>query len=265
LDVVDPDVQEEIARELFNANTPDEQQLSKARDELVSVACEPFQDQKTKEQIIKLYHNVDIDNRQPAGSPLSNGESDIIVNSKRIIEKFKQYIYDNKSKNILVKTVCRKSGTYSVITLEQLKKASDILKREPYLLKIEQVWQAYAHVKGSCVKACPAHVFVTDLIPLIQFEVGIIKILEAFAVGVERRYQIWCRGYEKKGRKFIPSQLDFLENLKNCIAENGAIVIEDLDFLPQYRGSGTMRMYQLFGNEMTSIIQDLNKKLMRHK
>jgi type I restriction enzyme, R subunit len=264
LDVVDPDVHEEIARELFNADSPDPQQLVKAHDELVSVACEPFQDHKVRDQLIQLYHKIYTEHQLSGSEPAAETESDMAGNSKKIIETFRRFIYENKSKNMVVKTVWRKSGAYSLITMEQLKKLSDMLKRDPYRLKVEQIWQAYAHLKGPSVKTCPCRVFMTDIIPLIQFEAGIIKILEAFAHGVERRYQGWCHLNEKNGKKFIPAQLDFLETLKNCIAENGTIAIEDLDFLPQYHGSGTMRMYQLFGNEMTSIIQDLNKKLMGH-
>jgi type I restriction enzyme, R subunit len=264
LDVVDLDVQEEIARELFNADSPDPQQLVKAHDELVSVACEPFQDQKVKDQLVQLHYSIYTEHQLAAGGSVSETESDIPGDSKKIIETFRRFIYDNKSKNMVVKTVWRKSGAYSLITMEQLKKLCDILKRDPYRLKVEQIWQAYAYLKGPSVKACPSRIFVTDIIPLIQFEAGIIKILEAFSQGVERRYRSWCHLNEKKGKKFIPSQLDFLETLKNCIAENGTIAIEDLDFLPQYHGSGTMRMYQLFGNEMTLIIQDLNKKLLGH-
>ena len=155
-----------------------------------------------------------------------------------------------------------KSHDGHLITFEQLKLTSAVLKRHPYKLSIEAVWQAYGCLKGSLVKDLPLQATLTDLISLVCFESGAAKTLVPFVQVAERRFLSWQQDQENRGRRFVPGQLDFLNSLKNHIALRGSVSMEDLDFLPQYQGNGAMKMYQLFGTEMEQIVADLNKNLI---
>ena len=55
--------------------------------------------------------------------------------------------------------------------------------------------------------------------------------------------------------------MDWLRLIKDHVISSYHIEIDDLDYTPFDRKGGRGKMYQLFGNEMNEIINELNEVL----
>lgn len=61
--------------------------------------------------------------------------------------------------------------------------------------------------------------------------------------------------------RFTQQQMDWLRKIKEHIVSSYHIELDDLDYTPFDVHSGRGKMYQLFGNEMEQIINELNEVL----
>ena len=61
--------------------------------------------------------------------------------------------------------------------------------------------------------------------------------------------------------RFTPEQLDWLRMIKDHVISSYHLEIDDLDYTPFDGHGGRGKMYQLFGKEMNTIIEELNEVL----
>ncbi|HQL70772.1 MAG TPA: type I restriction-modification enzyme R subunit C-terminal domain-containing protein, partial [Bacteroidales bacterium] len=61
--------------------------------------------------------------------------------------------------------------------------------------------------------------------------------------------------------KFTKEQMDWLYMLKDQIANSVHVALEDLDYTPFDASGGRGRMWQLFGDSMETILEELNEAL----
>ncbi len=81
--------------------------------------------------------------------------------------------------------------------------------------------------------------------------------LEPFAEHVQKRYQEWL----SKQKKFTEEQLHWLEMIKEHIVGSLSIEKDDFDLVPFKPEGGLGKAYQLFGEELYSIMDELNEVL----
>ncbi len=259
LDVVDPDVLEEIAKELFNSEHPTAQQIQSAKKELFNVACLPLYDAGMKKIILDLQNKYETTTQSLL--ELEDNENLELVNekAKNIINRFKKFLQDKKNSINALKGILTKRA--ELVTYENLKQTAEIMSKHPYCLQIETIWLAYQHHKKNIPQNGGKRAM-TDLISLVYYERGMIKQLVPFADIVEERYKAWIKGHHQEEQALLPVQIDFLELLKNYFVKYAFTSLEDLDLAPLQNSGGSMRMYQLFGNRMEEILQNFNRFLM---
>jgi type I restriction enzyme R subunit len=79
---------------------------------------------------------------------------------------------------------------------------------------------------------------------------------------VDRNFRDWL--FKKQAGaalKFTREQMEWLTMLKEQIATSVHIELDDLDYTPFDARGGRGKMWQLFGQEMESIINELNETL----
>ena len=65
----------------------------------------------------------------------------------------------------------------------------------------------------------------------------------------------------KEHNRFTPKQMDWLRLIKEHIVSSYHIELDDLDYTPFDAQGGRGKMYQLFGDQMQEIINELNEAL----
>jgi len=133
----------------------------------------------------------------------------------------------------------------------------DILKtQKPYLAPL-RVWQAYEQIEQ--VSSNPSTELVA-LVSSIRRVTGIDATLTNYEAIVNRNFQEWVFRKQAGALKFSEEQMGWLRLIKDYIATSFYLDSEDLEYEPFGMG-GTIRMYDLFGDEMETIIQELNEAL----
>ena len=136
---------------------------------------------------------------------------------------------------------------------------AEIIKKPPLSLTTEQLWMAYEQLEKSRVRKAGPQKLLTNIISLIRFAIGRADVLEPYTETIERRFRAWLAGQEKAGRTFTPDQKEWLNMIKDRIATSLTVEMDDFE-LPPFQGKGgTFKVYQLFGKELNSILDELNE------
>ena len=102
----------------------------------------------------------------------------------------------------------------------------------------------------------------TALVALIRRVCGIDAKLAPYAETVHRNFQSWImKRHSGSGEKFTGEQLDWLHMVRDHIAMSIHLDREDIDMAPFDAKGGLGRMYQLFGDRMDAVIEELNEAL----
>jgi len=264
LDAVDPDKKLEKAKEIFNTEAPTEEQVKKASEELVKEACVPFDNPEIRNKIIDIKKKTEqiIDTVSKDEVIFAGYDRQAKEKAQTIVDTFKKFIEENKDELTALQLIYSSPYGKRHLTYEAIRKLAEAIRKPPYLLTPELLWQAYEQLEKSKVKGAGPKKLLTNVISLIRFAVGENDILEPFPVIVERRFQEWIDQQERLGRKFTPEQMDWLVLIKNHIAASVSITLDDFELAPFYEKGGAVKASQLFGTELDNVLKELNEVLV---
>ena len=147
------------------------------------------------------------------------------------------------------------------VTYQEIKQLAEAIEKPPYRLTPELLWRAYEQLDESKVRGAGPQKLLTNIVSLIRFTVGQSDILEPFPDMVERRFEHWLAQQESAGRTFTPEQMKWLRMIKDQIARSLSIEMDDFDKAPFYERGGRFKVYTLFGDELTNVLQELTEVL----
>jgi type I restriction enzyme R subunit len=146
------------------------------------------------------------------------------------------------------------------ITYAMLQQVLDILKTDKPKLAPLHVWQAYSQLDNYQGKQPVSEL--TALIGLIRRVCGIDSQLADYDSSVRRNFQTWImRHHAGNPDKFSEEQMAWLQMIRDHIANSYHIEREDLELAPFDGQGGLGKMYQLFGAEMDTVLDELNEAL----
>jgi type I restriction enzyme R subunit len=87
-------------------------------------------------------------------------------------------------------------------------------------------------------------------------------VLTPFADSVTERFNEWLMDKAKGGVKFSSEQLAWLNLIRDHIATAISIDPEDLELSPFNQRGGLGKAHQLFGNQLSTLLDELNLKLV---
>ena len=79
---------------------------------------------------------------------------------------------------------------------------------------------------------------------------------------VDERFQGWLEAKTKSGRKFTEEQVRWLTEIKDHVASSLSIEMEDFDEVPFSQRGGRIKIFQLFGDELSNVLTELNEVLV---
>ena len=113
------------------------------------------------------------------------------------------------------------------------------------------------------MKAAQPKAELTALVSLVRHACGIDQKLAAFDSTIEKNFNTWLfRQHAGNHTRFTPEQIEWLRMIKDHIVSSYHLDLDDLDYTPFDAQGGRGKMYQLFGNDMIAIIDELNEVLV---
>ena len=176
-----------------------------------------------------------------------------------VVKDFTEYIKANKDEIVALSIFYDQPYRRRELTFTMIKDLLEKLKLEKPMLAPHYVWDAYAQlekVKGNSPKND-----LVALVSLIRRVTEIDKTLTPYNKIVDKNFQNWVFGKQAGSLKFTEEQMNWLRMLKDHIATSFHVGVDDLDYTPFDAQGGRGKMWELFGDSMDGIIDELNEKL----
>jgi type I restriction enzyme, R subunit len=180
--------------------------------------------------------------------------------ARGLVQSFEQFIADHKDEITALQILYAKPYKQR-LTFEAVKELADAIEKPPYLWNESQLWQAYAALEASKVKGASGRRILTDLVSLVRFAIHQDNELIPFPERVNANFKAWLAGQEIAGKQFNTDQRRWLEMIRDHIAANLGIEPDDFEYAPFAQEGGLGKVYQLFGDELNTLIEQLNVSL----
>ncbi|MCS5696954.1 type I restriction endonuclease subunit R [Desulfofundulus thermocisternus] len=265
LESLDPDINAQKAREKFRLSEeqePTEEQLDEIEQESMAEALRPFHNPKLRETIIKIKSSLEQVIDEITQDELVEAGFDAAAKEKArsVLENFHRFLEENKDEIEAIQLLY--SRPYRAgLRYRHVKELATAIERNLGIRRPEQqLWRLYEAVEPEKVKGKGGKALV-DLIAIVRHALYPDQPLIPIAQTVEERYQQWLAEQEASGIVFTPEQRKWLDAIKDHIATSLSIDQEDFEEVPFNQMGGLGRVYQLFGDRLPEIIQELNERL----
>ena len=151
-------------------------------------------------------------------------------------------------------------GSKKALHWKELKELAEKIKTPPHCLTPTKIWQAYKQVEDKKVHGRSLNK-ITDFVSLIRFELEKASELEPFNDTVDKRFSRWLSEQRAKGLEFSQEQLNWLEKIKNHIAESVEIIPDDFEYAPFEQMGGLGKANIVFGKKFNETLIELNEAL----
>ena len=255
----DPDAALDAARQTTGQDDPPESAVVEARKQLLENAARPFAaNPDLRQRLVDIHRSYEqtIDTVS-ADSLIEAGFSD--EQAKTIVQSFQEYIEENRDEitalQVLYERPYRQRLSYA-----EIKALADALVSPPRSWTTDRLWEAYRQLDRSKVRGSGQRTL-ADIVSVVRFAIGGAGELAPFADGVHERFQGWLAMQETAGRAFTEEQVRWLEAIRDHIAGSVSMEMGDFQYAPFNQQGGLGKAYELFGDELEGLLQEMNTTL----
>lgn len=260
LAVYDPDKLEDVATPKYG-HCPTAEEEQETRAEMARQATAAINGElieyvdnvrKALEQIIDV---VNTDELEFAGWDTQAQEK-----AQQLVNNFKEYIEAHKDEILALSWFYAQPYHRRELTYKMVNELLQKLKAEKPTLAPLRVWQAYEHI-DNVEGSQPLNELVA-LVSLLRRVTGMDEKLTPYNKGVDKRFQDWVFKKQAGALKYTEEQMAWLRLMKDHIATSFYFDADDLDYTPFDNKGGSMRAWQLFGDNINELITELNRELV---
>jgi len=271
----------QVAKELLNAYNPDTLEDLRLKVEQEFPETNPIEkDEKLKNLVTALQNqaastfngelNEYIDNIRKIHEQIIDTENldkvtvvgwdkDNKEKANEVVKTFSDWINQHKDEITALQIFYGQPYKRLELTYKMIKDLAEvIISEKPHLAPLN-VWRAYEQLES--VNGQPKNELIA-LVGLIRKIAGIDSTLTDYDKTVNRNFQQWImKKNAGKHNRFTEDQMNWLRMLKDHIASSFHVEFDDLDYTPFDSQGGKGKMWQLFGDETNTIIDEMNEAL----
>ena len=272
---IDPDANTELAVDKFNVPEgpngeppePTEPQVVEVEREQMAAALQAFHDPKLRDAILAAKRSLEqvIDEQTPDQLLRAGFDAEALEKAKSMLTSFRKFIEDNKDQ-IEALQVLYSQPYRAGLKFRHVKELASKLNQPPFFVdpnrpeSLSRLWQAYEVVEPDKVRGKGGRQLV-DVIALVRHAMDPNTTLAPVGVTVQERYQQWMSEKQTAGVMFTADQRKWLDAIKDHIAASLNIEQDDLEEVPFNSIGGLGRAYELFGDKLNAILDELNERL----
>ena len=185
-----------------------------------------------------------------------------VSRAQKTITSFQKFIEQNKDELVALQVFYNQPYGQRYITHKMIKELAEALENPTYDLNAARLWQAYKQLNTAKVSGTSTRRQLTNLISILRYEFQETDTLITFPESVEQNYQEWLQRQEQQGTKFTKEQLGWLEMIKHHLIGSLSIELKDLQYAPFQQQGGIIKARQLFGQEISGILREMNTVLV---
>jgi type I restriction enzyme R subunit len=237
-----------------------EEQLLQARMELVDAAVAPLLDPAVREAIQSIQTQTEqIIDLASVDEVIFAGFTDR-NEAEKVVQTFKEWIEEHRDEYIALKAYFEEPYARR-LKYEDIRELAKAIEAPPLYMTPERLWEAYRKLDATKVRGS-GHRVLTDIVSLLRFALDEDEELVPHADVVKLRFGLWLHDQQLNGHRFTPEQIRWLEMVRDHIATSMTIEREDFDLEPFRQEGGLVGAYRAFGDELETILSDLNEKLV---
>jgi type I restriction enzyme R subunit len=231
-------------------------------DQRLRDATKPFASPTLREQLLKMKQKADlVIDTVTQDTLLHAGFSEGSDRATALVQSFEDFIQQHKDE-ITALQILYSRPTRAPLKFEDVKALADALHAPPLNIDEGALWQAYATLRKDKVKGATQRRLLTDLVSLVRFAMQQTNELVPYPERVQANFKAWLAQHQQTDtNKFTPEQQHWLEMIRDHIAANLGIEIDDFEYAPFNAQGGLGKVHQLFGAELPKVIEELNREL----
>ncbi len=265
LDDLKAKVEKEMAGESPMAK---EEAFNKLHDELKEKAAEVFHSSDLREYIenVRRAHEQTIDITNPDTLLNKGWATDSKEKAEILVADFKAWIAQHQDEITALQIFYSQPYRRRELNYKMIQEVLEKLKLERPNLAPFQIWKAYEQLeKATPTKSGQASSPKSELIALVSLLrriSGIDSTLIDYSNKVDLNFRDWIlKKNAGQHNRFTEEQMQWLRMIKDHIATSIHLDADDLDYTPFDAEGGKGKMWQLFGEQMDEIINELNEAL----
>jgi type I restriction enzyme R subunit len=262
VDALDPDRHLAEAQEATGETEPPPEDVAAAAGRMIEQAVRPIADNpelRTKLVDIRRSYEQLIDETSKDVVNRAGYSVDAADRARRTVESFRKFIEDNKDE-ITALQVLYSRPYQQRLTFKEIKELANAISRPPHRWTPEQLWAAYETLDRSKVRGSPGHLL-TNVVSLVRYALQQDDELVPFPEIVDRRFDAWMAQQEAAGQAFSEEQRTWLKGIRDHIAASLTIAADDFEAVPFVRHGGLGKAYELFGDQLTPLLDELTEVL----
>jgi type I restriction enzyme R subunit len=264
LNAYDPDIIEDVRLKVESAApgappAEKENEFKRRHSEIIETAASTFTgDLNTYIENVRKAHEQIIDDINRDKIIFAGWDKDNKTKASELIESFKAWIEAHKNEITALQIFYNQPYRRRELTFKMMRELAEHLIADKPLLAPLHIWQAYSQLEK--VVGSPKNEMIA-LVSLLRKITGIDKELTSFDKTVDKNFREWVFKKQAGPLKFNEAQMDWLRMIKDHIATSIHIEYDDLEYTPFDALGGKGKMWQLFGEDCESIIEELNEVL----
>lgn len=208
---------------------------------------------------VRRAHEQTIDSLNIDEVTYAGGDDARHARSQSIVAEFNSWVASHRDEIVALRIFYDQPYRRRELTYDMIKELSEKLVADKPTLAPLRVWQAYEDLEK--VQGKPGKELVA-LVALLRRVAGIDDELRSWESTVAKNFQDWIFArHAGSGEKFSEEQMEWLRMIRDHIASSVHVSVEDLDYTPFDACGGRGRMWQLFGEGMNGIMDEMNEKL----
>jgi len=259
-DVLD-DLKAKVETELIGESPmAKEEAFNKLHDELKEKAAEVFNGELNLFiDNVRRAHEQTIDITNPDTLLNKGWATDSKEKAENLVADFKTWIAQHQDEITALQIFYSQPVRRRELNYKMIQEVLEKLKLERPLLAPMQVWRAYEQLEKAT--GSPKSELIA-LVSLLRRISGIDSTLIDYSNKVDLNFRDWIlKKNAGQHNRFTEEQMQWLRMIKDHIATSIHLDADDLDYTPFDAEGGKGKMWQLFGEGMNDIINELNEAL----
>ena len=230
--------------------------------ELRAQAARVFDDPKLRRLLVELKQLSEIIIDEISTDTVLSAGYDIKLAEQKVAD-FRRFIEENKDELTALQILYAQPSAQRHLTWQAVKDLRDAMAR-PLGCCSRRLWACYRRLNASKVRdASPASVL-TDLVALVRYALGHSETLQPLSADVAGRFNLWIGREKRAGREYSPEQMRWLTLIRDHVAANVEVTLDDLQEVPDFADQGgRIAANRLFGRErLPGLLDELSDTLI---
>ena len=261
VDALDPDRHIAAAQAATGTDDPTGEHIAAARSKIIDDAVAPLMTEEVRELLADVKRSYEQVIDEATKDKVISGEfsKDATDRARRTIDSFKAFIEEHKDEITALQVLYDRPYNQR-LTFADIREFANAISRPPQSWTPEQLWSAYEALDAAKVHGSPGTVL-TNLVTLVRYTLGIDDELKPYPDLVNERFDTWMHQQIQTGRTFTNEQQRWLRLIRDHLAASLTIEPRDLLEAPFTQHGGLGKAQALFGDDLTTLLDDLNTTL----